>query len=124
MATLTDPRLLRCFLALLETCSFKLAAERLGQSQSATTKSLQRLEHTLGCQLFDRTTRSVIPTDAAIQLRPRAEEAMRGLEAFSKEARLIAGGGASTVRVGAISPSKAWLRPLLPASASRILTFR
>lgn len=102
MAEPIDPKLLQCFLALMETCSFKLAAERLGLSQSATTKSLQRLETTLGCQLFDRTTRSVIPTQAAIALRSRAEESMRTLETFSAEGRLIANGGKRTLRVAAI----------------------
>lgn len=102
MAETVDPKLLQCFLALLDTCSFKLAAERLGQSQSATTKSLQRLEAALGCKLFDRTTRSVIPTQSALNLRLRAEEAMRGLDAFNAEARLIAGGAKRTLRVATI----------------------
>ena len=102
MAEPIDPKLLQCFLALMDTCSFKLAAERLGLSQSATTKSLQRLESTLGCQLFNRTTRSVIPTQAALALRSRAAESLRTLETFSAEGRLIAGGGKRTLRVAAI----------------------
>jgi len=98
-----DPRQLRHFLTLLEARSFKLAAERLGISQSALTKSLQRLERRLDCRLFNRTTRSVMPTSAAEQLSRRAEEALRGLEAFDDAAALIASGTMTTVRVGAIA---------------------
>ena len=98
-----EPRQLRHFLALLEARSFKVAAEQLGVSQSALTKSLQRLERQLNCRLFDRTTRTVVPTNAAEQLSRRAEEALRGLDAFGEAAALIATGTTATVRVGAIA---------------------
>jgi len=98
-----EPRQLRHFLALLGARSFKVAAEQLGVSQSALTKSLQRLEKQLNCRLFDRTTRSVVPTSAAKQLSRRAEEALRGLDAFEEAAALIATGTTATVRVGAIA---------------------
>ncbi len=102
-ASAVDPRQLRQFLTLLETRNFKLAAEQLGISQSALTKSVQRLERRLNCRLFDRTTRSVVPTTAAEQLSGRAEEALRGLEAFDDAAALIASGTMTIVRVGAIT---------------------
>lgn len=105
MTWTVEPRQLRHFLALLEARSFKVAAERLGVTQSALTKSLQRLERQLSCRLFDRTTRSVVPTSAAEQLRRRAEEALRGLDAFAEAAVLVASGGEATVRVGAIALS-------------------
>jgi len=98
-----DPGQLRQFLVLLETRNFKLAAEQLGISQSALTKSIQRLERRLDCRLFDRTTRSVVPTTEAEQLSRRAEEALRGLEAFDDAAALIASGTMTVVRVGAIA---------------------
>lgn len=100
-----DPRQLQHFLALLEARSFKVAAERLGLTQSALTKSLQRLEQQLNCRLFDRTTRSVVPTAAAEQLSRRAEEALLGLDAFGAAAAAIASGGTATVRIGAIALS-------------------
>ncbi|MEM1230248.1 MAG: LysR family transcriptional regulator [Pseudomonadota bacterium] len=98
-----DPRSLEQFLTLLETRSFRLAAERLGISQSALTKGLQKLERQLGYPLFLRTTRSVEPTEAAQRLAHRATEALRGLAAFGEAARTLGGGQPVTLRVGAIA---------------------
>ncbi|MEM7220411.1 MAG: LysR family transcriptional regulator [Pseudomonadota bacterium] len=103
MAKPPDPQQLQQFLALLQNRSFRLTAEQLGLSQSALTKSVQRLEKQIGCRLFDRTTRTVTPTNAAMALRGKAEDALRELSAFSAEADIIAGTGAATLRVGAIA---------------------
>lgn len=64
---------LEAFLAVMETNSFHLAAERLNLSQSAITRRIQKLEDTLGSALFERTTRAVKPTLAAKRLQARAE---------------------------------------------------
>lgn len=64
---------LEAFLAVKETGSFHLAAERLNLSQSAVTRRVQKLEAALDSVLFDRTTREVRPTLAAKRLQGRAE---------------------------------------------------
>ena len=64
---------LETFLAVKETGSFHLAAERLNLSQSAVTRRVQKLEAALDSVLFDRTTRAVKPTLAAKRLQARAE---------------------------------------------------
>lgn len=64
---------LEAFLAVMETGSFHLAAERLNLSQSAITRRVQKLEEGLGSMLFERTTRAVKPTLAAKRLQARAE---------------------------------------------------
>ncbi len=43
-------------------------------THSALTKSVQLLEQELGAELFNRTTRNVVPTDAGNRLAQRAEE--------------------------------------------------
>jgi DNA-binding transcriptional LysR family regulator len=98
-----DPRALRQFLVLLETRSFRLAAEQLGLSQSALTKSLQRLEQELQLRLFDRTTRSVVPTAAALALAHQAETALHGLSGFREAAAALRQAVPERLRVGAIA---------------------
>lgn len=64
---------LEAFLAVKETGSFHLAADRLNLSQSAITRRVQKLETALDSVLFERTTRDVKPTLAAKRLQARAE---------------------------------------------------
>ncbi len=64
---------LEAFLAVKETGSFHLAAERLHLSQSAVTRRVQKLETALDTVLFERTTREVRPTLAAKRLQVRAQ---------------------------------------------------
>lgn len=64
---------LTAFLAVMETGTFHGAAARLNLSQPAVSRRIQKLEQALGSRLFERTTRSVIPTLAAKRLQSRAE---------------------------------------------------
>jgi DNA-binding transcriptional LysR family regulator len=64
---------LEAFLAVKETGSFHLAADKLNLSQSAVTRRVQKLEAALDSVLFERTTRAVKPTLAAKRLQARAE---------------------------------------------------
>lgn len=69
---------LEAFLAVLETGSFHLAADKLNLSQSAITRRVKKLEEALDSQLFERTTRAVKPTLAAKRLQARAEAMLDG----------------------------------------------
>lgn len=64
---------LEAFLAVKETGSFHLAAQKLNLSQSAITRRVQKLEAVLNSVLFERTTRAVRPTLAAKRLQARAQ---------------------------------------------------
>lgn len=50
---------LRYFVSAAEHRSFTKAAEQYYISQTAVTQQIQQLEQTLGCELFDRSTRPV-----------------------------------------------------------------
>jgi len=63
---------LETFIAVAEANSFSRAAERLNLTQPAVTKRIQRLEDSLGTQLFDRVGRSVELTEGGRLLLPRA----------------------------------------------------
>jgi DNA-binding transcriptional LysR family regulator len=58
-----DPTLLRTFLAVAETSSFTLAAQRLGISQPTVSQQVRRLEQASGRLLVARDTREVSLTD-------------------------------------------------------------
>ena len=59
---------LRYFVSAAEHRSFTKAAEQYYISQTAVTQQIQQLEQTLGCELFDRSTRPVSLTSAGKSL--------------------------------------------------------
>lgn len=63
MRPVFDPTLLRTFLAVAETSSFTVAAQRLGISQPTVSQHVRRLEQASGRLLVARDTRDVSLTD-------------------------------------------------------------
>ena len=100
---MTELRLLKHFAMVYRCRSFRAGADELGISQSTITKSIQRLERQLGVRLFNRTTRTVEPTDTARHLIVKAENVLARADTFDEEARLLAGGELGAIRVGAIA---------------------
>jgi DNA-binding transcriptional LysR family regulator len=78
---------LEAFLAVMETASFHLAADRLNLSQSAVTRRIAKLEQALDSVLFERSTRAVKPTLAAKRLRPRAEAILEDVRETNRAMR-------------------------------------
>jgi DNA-binding transcriptional LysR family regulator len=78
---------LAAFVAVAKARSFTKAAAQLGVSQSALSHTIRALEERLAVRLLARTTRSVAPTDAGVQLlsaiAPRLEEIEAELSALS-----------------------------------------
>ncbi|MER9764324.1 LysR family transcriptional regulator [Mesorhizobium sp. M0138] len=68
---------LQTFLAIAETGSLHLAAERLHVTQPAVSARLQQLEHALGVTLFDRGRHGARLTGAGRHLRAHAESMVR-----------------------------------------------
>jgi DNA-binding transcriptional LysR family regulator len=62
---------LRVFLAVSDAGGFRAAAKRLGQSPSTVSETISRLEERLGVPLFNRTTRSIMLTEAGRALATR-----------------------------------------------------
>ncbi|NBS24178.1 MAG: LysR family transcriptional regulator [Altererythrobacter sp.] len=69
-----DLRFMRHFEAVYRHLSFSAAAEELGLTHSAITKSIKTLEADWATQLFHRTTRTVVATEAGKKLYPQALE--------------------------------------------------
>lgn len=59
----TDTLTLKSFVAIAENGTFSHAAETVGRTQSALSLQIKKLEESLGCPLFERTSRSVKLTE-------------------------------------------------------------
>ncbi len=91
---------LRYFLGVAERQNFTKAAEEMHISQSALSRSIQRLENELGQPVFERKTRSVALTEAGKLLRSRAQQVLAILK--DTKAEITDDGESGCIRVGAI----------------------
>lgn len=94
---------LRYFVAVAEQGHVGRAAQRLGVSQPALTKGVQRLEAELGLQLFERGPRGMALTSVGTVFFERARHLCVGLDEAVQEASDLHLGALGTVRVG-VSP--------------------
>lgn len=108
---------LRYFLCVARRQSFTRAAEELGISQPALSRSIQKLEEELGQPVFERKTRSVVLTDAGLLLQSRASQALALLE--DAKAEVADDGQSGRVRVGAIPTIAPYFLPEVLQAFSR-----
>lgn len=103
-----------------EMGSFTAAAEALGLTQGAVSRSIARLEQRLGVRLFQRTTRSIRLTDDGELYRSQCQQA---LDQIAEAERAITGHQAEpsgTLRISAPTTYANFrLMPLLPAFCER-----
>jgi LysR family transcriptional regulator, low CO2-responsive transcriptional regulator len=81
-----DSRQLHAFVTLVQTGNFAETGRRLFLTQSAISHSMRVLESQIGCRLFVRMRKSIIPTEAGEAL---LHHAQLGLKEFSKGRELI-----------------------------------
>ncbi|MFE6664856.1 LysR family transcriptional regulator [Streptomyces sp. NPDC057697] len=79
-------RHLRCLVAIIDAGGFTDAAHELGISQAAVSRTLAGLEGLLGVRLLHRTSRSVAPTSAGVQVLARARVLLAGADELVHEA--------------------------------------
>ncbi|RYY96461.1 MAG: LysR family transcriptional regulator [Comamonadaceae bacterium] len=75
-------RQLRAFCAVYHLGKLGAAAEQLSLTQSAISVLIRQLEEGLGARLFDRTTRSLRPTPAAMEALAVAERVLRDIDSL------------------------------------------
>jgi DNA-binding transcriptional LysR family regulator len=94
-------RHLRYFLAVFEELHFGRAAKALHMAQPPLSQAIRKLEECLGVPLFERTSRSVAPTEAG---RVFAEEARQLLGSLNRaiSATRRAGALATELRIGCV----------------------
>ena len=113
-----DLNLLRMFLAVAETASFRAAADTLGVTRSAVSQGIRRLEDTLGVALVRRSTRSVRLTDAGERLHRQVADPLRSVDAALEDA-LDDGPPRGLLRVNVASIAERFLSGPFVASFAR-----
>ncbi|WP_428429629.1 LysR family transcriptional regulator [Pararhizobium sp.] len=91
----------RTFLTVLQEGSLSAAARELGLTQPTIGRHIDALETGIGFQLFIRSPQGLIPTEAAIDLRPHAEQLAANAAALLRAATGQGGGVRGTVRISA-----------------------
>ncbi|HET9105715.1 MAG TPA: LysR family transcriptional regulator [Steroidobacteraceae bacterium] len=120
-----DGRMLRTFLAVLETGSVTAAAGRLGLTQSAVSHSLERLRELLGDPLFVKSGRGIAATSRAEALAPAVRQMLRDLERLGRPARFAPQDTELIVTVAANDFQRDLLLPALQRRlAARLKDFR
>jgi DNA-binding transcriptional LysR family regulator len=92
---------LRSFLAALDEASLSAAARRLGLTQPTLGRHIDELEQRLGIVLFTRSPTGLVPTAAALELRPHAETMAAAADALVRAASGEAEADRGTVRLTA-----------------------
>lgn len=84
---------------------FTRAAEELHVAQSALSHQIRRLEAELGTELFARTSRTVIPTEAGEAVAARARRVLAEVDGVREEVDDLRGLVKGTVSIGALLPA-------------------
>ena len=94
-------RNLRAFLAVARSGNLTAAAEKIGLTQPALTKTIRRVELDFGSKLFERTTRGMFLTPAGELLLERAERIELHYRQGKEEIQLIETGALEEFRIAA-----------------------
>ncbi|MBB4565942.1 LysR family transcriptional regulator [Rhizobium leucaenae] len=91
----------RTFLAVLCHGSLSAAARELGLTQPTIGRHIDALEETVGAELFTRSQQGLLPTDAALALKPYAETLASTTAALLRVASEARDSVKGTVRISA-----------------------
>jgi len=111
MRDLPSLRQLEYFAALVETGSFRAAAEQCGISQPSLSVQLATLEKRLGQRLVERGRAGVIPTPAGREVHERARAILEAAQALVNRFDLPRTGLSGTIRFGASGTLGPYLLP-------------
>lgn len=103
---MVNPVHLRTLLEVTRLGSFAAAASRLGYTASAVSQQMSALERDTGVHLFQRSARSVVPTDAAMVMARHAAKVLTDIEALMAAASKTHDTTSQELRLG-IFPSLA-----------------
>ncbi len=98
-----EMRQLKAFVLIAETRTFTAAAQRLHVTQAAISMQIRQLETEVGSQLFVRTPRRVVLTEAGEKLLERAQLILREHDVALVELAELAGAERGRLRIGSAS---------------------
>ncbi|GAB4100199.1 LysR family transcriptional regulator [Sinomonas halotolerans] len=118
---MVSPIHLTTLLEVVRQGSFAAAAERLGYTPSAVSQQMAALERETGVALFQRSARSIVPTEAAVVMTRHAAKVLtdidallaataRAAEAAGRELRLGTFPSLATYVLPAVMRSERWRR--------------
>ncbi len=97
------------FIAVAEEASFTKAAARLGTSQSTLSHTIKQLEGRLGLRLLNRTTRSVVPTQAGDRLLQTLAPRIQDIESDIESLMALRDKPSGTVRITLSDHALNWI---------------
>ncbi|HEY8295330.1 MAG TPA: LysR family transcriptional regulator [Micrococcaceae bacterium] len=103
---MVNPTHLRTLLEVTRQGSFAAAASRLGYTASAVSQQMSALERDTGVILFERSARSVHPTEAALVMTRHAAKVLTDIDALLAASNRTHATGVQELRLG-IFPSLA-----------------
>jgi DNA-binding transcriptional LysR family regulator len=107
---------LNAFVSVARAGGFRDGARASGLSASGLSEAVRRLETQLGVRLLNRTTRSVIPTEAGERLLARLSPALSEVEAAIDAAHDLRGRPAGTLKLNVpVSVARLVLPSIIPA---------
>lgn len=113
-----DLRQLRHYIALVEHRSFVAAAAAVNLSQSAFSRSIQTLEHNIGCRLVDRASKELAPTRQGLLVLEHSRRLVHGAHNLVNEIHQFNGATTGVVRFGSgPAPAGGWYRGRWHASS-------
>lgn len=111
---------LTAFIAVASHRSFRRAADELGAAPSTLSHAIRALEDRMGVRLLNRTTRSVSPTEAGLELLDRLRPALGLLDEALESVAAFRGRVAGVVRINAPRLAAAIIvRDVLPPMSAR-----
>lgn len=96
-----DPRHLIQLAVILDSGTLRIAAERLGTTQPALSRTIAMMEKRVGAPLFERRRRPLTPTDTAVELAAVGRTIRGAVEQADRMSHQISSGEYGTIRVGA-----------------------
>ncbi len=117
LSALPSVRQLRALVAVYHAGNVSMAAQELSVTQPAVTLLLRELEDRLGVTLFDRSTRRLRRTEAAVHAVGYAERALAEMEAMAVSMAELSGAHRGRVRITATA---AVAQALLPRAIGQL----
>ncbi len=111
MKDLVESRHLRVFVSVARAGNMRRAARELHLTPSAVSHALKVFEESLGCALFERTTRSLTLSREGARFLPEAQQLLEGLENLPALARQGRDWRQGRLRIGASPTACQYLVP-------------
>lgn len=115
---LMDIRFLESLIAVVEKGSIAEASRKQAITPAAISQRIQALERELNCQLLNRVTHKAKPTEACLNILPRAKKLLS--ESRALHADVDKTGLSGTIRIGAISTA---LTSMIPKTLKKLGQF-